>query len=86
MINRDGSVSAAEGRMGYSPGPTPDRRPGDGDRPAVLIGHPPVVLMHRARSPRWARVDDVIDRLSLMVVFVLWVVVPILGALSLALR
>jgi hypothetical protein len=72
--------------MGYAPGPTPDRRRGDADRPAVLIGHPPMVLMHQVRSTWGTKVDDVIGRLSLMIVFLLWVVVPITGALAIALR
>ncbi len=81
-----GSIEAIERVMGYERGPTPERRRGDSDRPAVLIGLTPTVHAHEPGSALGARVADVVGRFCTFVTFVLYVVVPILGALNIAFR
>ncbi len=82
---RDSNAGAGM-RMGHTAGPTPARRPGDSDRSTVLIGHPPMVLMHPQRSGRMAAAQDIIDRICLVLVFILWVLVPVTGLLALVLQ
>ena len=80
------SIAASERRMGYAPGPTPQRHRGDFDRPASLIGHPPLVTRHDDLDGWRARVDDAFGRACLVVVFVMWVIVPVCGGLALILH
>ena len=72
--------------MGYDPGPVPHRHPGDFDRPGSLIGHPPLVLRADHLQGWKAKVDDAIGSACLVIVFVMWVVIPVCGGLALLLQ
>jgi hypothetical protein len=77
------SITAAHQRMGHDGGPTPDRHPGDFDRPGIVIGRPPLVRTHQTATGWQAKLDDVFGRACVFIVFVMWVIVPICGALAL---
>jgi hypothetical protein len=80
------SMAASHQRMGYDGGPVPNRHPGDLDRPGIVIGRPPLVQTHETAAGWQARLDDVFGRVCVFVVFVMWVIVPICGALTLVSR
>ncbi|SDP41136.1 hypothetical protein SAMN04515671_4105 [Nakamurella panacisegetis] len=70
--------------MGYDIGPEHGYRPGDVGAAPALVGHIPSVQA-RVRAGRMGKVDDVIGRISIFVVFVMWVVIPVLGGLNIIL-
>ena len=72
--------------MGYRPGPTPHRLPADRDRPGSLVGHLPMVLTNDVHSGRRAKLDELVGKICIALVFVMWVVVPVCGGLSLILK
>ncbi|MET3807068.1 hypothetical protein ABIB25_004090 [Nakamurella sp. UYEF19] len=77
------AVATTERLMGHATGPIPDRLRGDPDLPAVLVGVVPAVHAHPSESGVVGRISDVFDRVCLMVTFVLWVVLPVLGIIGL---
>ena len=79
------SIAAAEQRMGYSGAPTPNRHPGDTDRPGNLIGHPPLVRRPDDSAGWRAKIDDAVGLACVIVVFVVWIIVPVCGGLALLL-
>ena len=68
--------------MGQDSGPEQSLRP-ENTAP-VLIGHIPSVQA-TVHTGRLGHVDDVIGRISIFVVFVMWVVIPLAGGLGLIL-
>lgn len=79
MAQRRGeaSVATAEWRMGYPNGPVPQRHPGAADRPGLVLGRPPMVVLG-TRSDRGSggRLDGVALWFWSLVAFALWIVVP----------
>ncbi len=80
------SIAAVEDRMGYRPGPADVRRPGDSPGTALLVGHLPTVATYRMHTGRRATLDEVVGRFWFFVVFVMWVMVPMLTMLGLLLQ
>lgn len=80
------SIAVLEDRMGYRPGPADIRHPGDSQRTSLLVGHLPTVMTYRVHTGRRAVLEEAVGRFWLFVVFVMWVVVPVLTVLNLVLR
>ena len=79
------SIAASHERMGHSGGATPNRHPGDRDRPGHLIGRPPLVQQHQAEDGWQSKVGDAFRLACVFLVFVMWVIVPVCGGLALLL-
>jgi hypothetical protein len=71
--------------MGYSSAATPNRHPGDLDRPGTVIGRPPLVQQHWPEEGWQSKVGDAFGMACLFLVFVTWVIVPVCGGLALLL-
>ena len=68
--------------MGQDAGPEHGFRPEDAV--PVLIGHLPSVQA-TVHTGRLGHVDDIVGRVSIFIVFVMWVVIPLAGALGIIL-
>ena len=69
--------------MGYDDRPIPERRRGDSDLPAVLVGFTPSV--HAASGGVPTRLGEVWAKLCIGLTILFFVIVPTLGVLNLLL-